>query len=516
MNFEKDLYEAIEPSKIKQDIDERRLYGSDLFFWQNNFLPDFIVKPNNENEIISILKVAYKHNRSIYSRGGGMSYTNAYGPAYEGSIVIDLSGLNRIKEVNPVNRYITVETGCTWKQLTDALAPFEMTVDFPAPLSGNVSTIGGALSQGVPGNMSGVLGLELVMADGKILKTGSWSSKVNSSPFYRSFGPDLTGLFLGDSGIFGIKTKASIHIKKKLKGKAFASFNFNTYEDMAAAMIKLSPFDFITRRTGLDPYETQNIANIGLGDAINAVVKSYKESPTRLAGLKNSGELIKYGVNFLKSSQWTLHIKVENISDQAAEESLNIVRSICNSHGNEIPGVIPRARDAVGYSIRKFLGPNGERWVATSALFPIDRSVEIASEIQKFFKIRQKEMDNLQIRHSYITNFSQYYFLCEPCFYWNDQLSNLHLSHLNMREKKLFKNFNQNSEARDFIIKMRSDLREFFYKIGSVHVQIGDFYKLQDSLNDETLKLLKGIKSLVDEKSLLNTGKLDGIGETKK
>ena len=59
------------------------------------------------------------------------------------------------------------------------------------------------------------------------------------------------------------------HIKKKLKGKAFASFNFSTYEDMAAAMIKLSPYDFITRRTGLDPYETQNIPNVlrGIGRA---------------------------------------------------------------------------------------------------------------------------------------------------------------------------------------------------------------------------------------------------------
>ena len=87
-------------------------------------------------------------------------------------------------------------------------------VPYLGTLSGNWATVGGGLSQNATGMgrmtlAEHVLGLEVVLGDGRILRTGSWATK-NTAPFYRYNGPDLTGMFLCDSGAFGIKTKVHL------------------------------------------------------------------------------------------------------------------------------------------------------------------------------------------------------------------------------------------------------------------------------------------------------------------
>jgi D-lactate dehydrogenase (cytochrome) len=387
-----------------------------------------------------------------------------------------------------------------------------MAVDFPAPLSGSHSTVGGALSQNVPGSMQGVLGLEVVLADGTLVRTGSWGNGDAARPFFRNYGPDLTGLFLGDSGTLGVKTGAALHLKHKSAGAAYGSFAYETYEDLAATMIELAPYDFITRRTGLDPYETRNITRVGMGDAVKAVLKVAGHEDNTLAGFREAARMVAQGRSFLDGVQWSFHIKVESVSNAAAAEGLEIARRICAKRGQELPAILPRAREAVGFSIRKFLGSDGERWVASSALWPIDRAVEIATAVQGFFAERQDEMDRLGITHSYITNFSQYYFLCEPCFYWRDELSPLHLRNLPADDAARFGKFQPNPEARAAVMRIRTELRDFFHGLGSIHVQIGEFYRYQDVLMPQTRDLLGRLKSALDPDNRLNPGKLDGIG----
>lgn len=504
--------EGIGADGVFADHEERAAIGSDLFFWEGIVPPACIARPTSSQQVAELVQAANQFERPLYLRGGGMSYTNAYGPTQPDSLLLDLSTLNMVAEVDPVNRFIVVEAGCTWKQVVDALAPHNLLVDFPAPLSGSHSTVGGALSQNVPGNMQGVLGLEVVLADGSIVRTGSWSAAVESRPFYRNYGPDLTGLFLGDNGTLGIKTRVALHLKHKPAGAAYGSFAFETYEDLTATMIELAPYDFITRRTGLDPYETRNISRVGMGDAIKAVTQVAAQEQSTISGFKEAVKMISQGRSFLDGVAWSLHMKVEGVNAAAAADGLEIARQACLKRGRELPAILPRAREAVGFSIRKFLGADGERWVATSALWPIARAVEIATAVQGFFAERQKEMERLGIAHSYITNFSPYYFLCEPCFYWRDQLSALHLQNLSPAEAARFNAFEPNPEARAAVIRIRGELRDFFQGLGSIHVQIGEFYGFQDELIPETRQLLQRLKAALDPDNRLNPGKLDGIG----
>ena len=497
---------------LRYGNDANAWLAHDVFFWDNVKTPACIVRPTGAPQIAELLGVARQFNRPVYSRGGGMSYSNAYGPTEAGSILFDLSAMNAVREIDPVSRYVVVDSGCTWKQVVDAVSPHGMVVDFPAPLSGSHSTVGGALSQNVPGGMHGVLGVEVVLADGSIVRTGSWSLEQDPRAFCRDYGPDLTGLFLGDSGIFGIKTGVALHLKGKLDGAAYGSFAYETYEDMAATMMELAPFDFITRRTGFDPYETRNIAKVGLGDAIKTVLQVAAQEKNAVTGFKEAARMAIEGRNFLEGVKWSFHIKVEGASDRAAQDGLEIARRICVQRGRELPPILPRAREAVGFAIRKFLGKDGERWVTTSALWPIARAVEIATAVQGFFAQRQAEMDRLGIAHSYITNFGHRYFLVEPCLYWRDELSPLHLRNLAPDEAARFAKFEANLETRAAVIRIRHELRDFYRELGSIHVQIGEFYRFQDSLLPATRDLLKRLKVTLDPEFRLNPNKLDGIG----
>ncbi len=504
--------EAIVGSSAFTSVQDRATASHDLFFWEGIAPPACVARPTSSAEVSELIQAASRAGRPVYLRGGGMSYTNAYGPTQPDSLLLDLSTLASVIEIDPTNRFIVVESGCTWKQVVDALAPHNLLVDFPAPLSGSHSTVGGALSQNVPGGMQGVLGLEVVLADGSVLRTGSWSAGDNALPFYRNYGPDLTGLCLGDNGTLGVKTKVALHLKNKPMGAAYGSFAYETYEDLAATMIELAPFDFITRRTGLDPYETRNIARVGMGDAIRAVSQVAAQEQNPISGIKEAVKMISQGRDFLEGVAWSFHIKAEGVNTAAAEAGLEIARQVCLKRGRELPAILPRAREAVGFSIRKFLGADGERWVATSALWPISRAVEIATAVQGFFAERQPEMDRLGIAHSYITNFSPYYFLCEPCFYWRDKLSPLHLRNLSATEASRFEAFEPNPDARAAVIHIRGELRDYFQALSSIHVQIGEFYNFQDVLEPETRALLQRLKATLDPGNRLNPGKLDGIG----
>jgi len=509
--FLDDLLRIVGPEAVITAPTERAYYSHDLFFWEGRHDPLAVVRPSTRDQVPGIVRAAITADVALYARGGGMSYTNGYGPTTPRSIVLDLGGLNRIIAVDTVNRFIAVEAGCTWAQVVQALAPHNMVVDFAPPLSGSHSTVGGALAQNVPGGMQGVLGLEVVRASGDVLRTGSWAARKNGQPFLRTYGPDLTGLFLGDNGTFGIKLAAGLHLKHKAKAQAYASYAFETYEDMAATMIELSPYDFITRRTGLDPYESQSIAKVSLKNAVAAAAKIAGQEKGLTAGLKAMAEMAAGGLDFMAGVKWSLHLKVESHSERAAEDAIAIVKAIASKRGREFPAILPRAREAIGFSIRKFLGKDGERWIATSSLWPLGRAVEVARATEAFFAAHKADMDRHGVIYSYVTNFGQHYFLSEPCFYWRDEVTELHLRALPAEEAARFKTLSGPANARALVRSLRDKLRDLFFEMGAVHVQVGGFYDFTNAIEPATLHLLQDLKAALDPTGHLSPGKLGGL-----
>ncbi len=181
---------------------------------------DMIVRPETTEEVSEIVKIANKHKIHMVPRGGGADLVG--GSVTQGGILLDLTRMNRIIEINEDNYYCVVECGITWGALLSELQKKKLTTGIMGPGSGFSATIGGGLSNATVGFGStkyGVvpdicLGVEVVLPNpqGTILRTGAAANKY-AEPFCRyGVAPDFTGLFMGDVGTMGIKTKAFLKI----------------------------------------------------------------------------------------------------------------------------------------------------------------------------------------------------------------------------------------------------------------------------------------------------------------
>lgn len=498
--------EIVGADRVVTDRAERRYYSNDIFFWDDAEIAAVVVQPRNRDHVAAIVQTARDLGMAISTRGGGMSYTKGYVPVRADTVLIDLRGLDDIVEINDVDNTATVGAGCTWIKVADAVKAKGLTIAFSAPFSGIYSTVGGALSQNVPQGMDDVLGLEVVRADGSVVRTGSGGRTNDTNPFFRNYGPDLTGLFLGDGGAFGIKTAATLRLTRKPDGAAYGSFAFETYPEMAATMVALAGTGLVTGKgvVGLDPFKSQNVAKVGFKQAI----KTLGEVAKAKGGLRETIKMAAAGRNFMEGVKWSLHFTTTGVNDDAAEATLSRVRERCLERGREIPNILPMAMSVSGFSVRGFLGGDGQRWVPTNSMFPLSKAVEVAKAIPAFFDSHRADMDRHGMYESYMTNFNERFFMCEPSFYWHDEVSELHLRHLDKESADRFRNKPANPEARAFAQKLRTGLRDRMFDLGAVHVQLAKFYRFEESLEPETWRLIRELKALFDPDGILNPGNL--------
>ncbi len=191
---------------------------------------DIIVRPKTTEEVAAIVKIANKHKIPITPRGGGADLVG--GSATDKGILMDLTRMNQVVEINEKDFYCVVECGITWGDLVSHLHPKGLTTGVLGPGSGYSATIGGGLSNSTAGfgsTKNGLvpeicLGVEVVLGDGTIIKTGAAANKY-AKPFCRyGVAPDFTGLFMGDVGAMGIKTKAYLRLYPLAPFKARRDF----------------------------------------------------------------------------------------------------------------------------------------------------------------------------------------------------------------------------------------------------------------------------------------------------
>lgn len=174
-------------------------------------MPVAVAIPANTDQISKLLEYCQQHSVPVVARGGGTSLTGS-SVSVKGSVVISMSRFNRILETALADMYVIAEPGVRVEELNAHLASLGFMYP-PDPASALAATVGGTISTnagGLRASMYGttknwILGLEVVLPNGKIIRTGGKVLK-------RTLGYDLTALMVGAEGSLGIVTKAVLKI----------------------------------------------------------------------------------------------------------------------------------------------------------------------------------------------------------------------------------------------------------------------------------------------------------------
>lgn len=200
-------------------------------------MPEYVVRPKSPTEVSRILDLSSKFEVPVTARGAGTGLAGGAVPV-KGGIVLDMSGMNRIIEIDVDNLQVAVEPGVVLDKLNLALRPHGFFFP-PDPGSSAMCTIGGLISNNGSGMRcvkygtcrNYVLDLEVVLADGRIINTGSKMLK-------SSAGYDLTRLMIGAEGTLGVITEIVLKIIPLPESRKLVIASFETAETAGKAVIK--------------------------------------------------------------------------------------------------------------------------------------------------------------------------------------------------------------------------------------------------------------------------------------
>ncbi|MDR5695827.1 MAG: FAD-linked oxidase C-terminal domain-containing protein [Armatimonadota bacterium] len=211
----RELEGIVGPAHLLVQPEDVLVYEQDGYVLSRS-LPDAVVLPGSTEEVRAVVRVAREHGVPVVPRGAGTGLAGGAIPV-GGGIVLVLTRMNHILEIDPRGRLAVVEAGVINADLNAAVAPYDLFFA-PDPGSQAASTIGGNIANNAGGphclaygvTTNHVLGVEVVLADGSVVWLGG---KTLESPGY-----DLTGLLVGSEGTLGIVTKAVVRLMRKAEG----------------------------------------------------------------------------------------------------------------------------------------------------------------------------------------------------------------------------------------------------------------------------------------------------------
>lgn len=230
------LIELVGADNYSEDLIDLVTYSYDAS--QHSSRPFCALWPQSAEQISRILVLANETHVPVIPRGAGTGLSGMAVPIKSG-IVLDLSHMNKIIKVSIEDRLAIVEPGVVYASLEKALAQYGFFFP-PDPASGKVSTLGGNVATnagGVKGAKYGttrdyVLALQVVLPDGRIMRTGSRAMKSVS-------GYDLTRLFVGSEGTLGVVTEITLKINPRPTATSTASATFGNLEDAGRAVSQI-------------------------------------------------------------------------------------------------------------------------------------------------------------------------------------------------------------------------------------------------------------------------------------
>jgi glycolate oxidase subunit GlcD len=260
-----ELLELLNPESVSNSPETLAAHSGDKWFAAE--APEVVVFARSTSEVSKLLKFASARSVPVTARGAGFGYVGSCVPAKRG-IALSLMQMNRIKEINFPDAVAIVEPGVITVELKTAARAQKLFYP-PDPASmkdcsigGNVATNAGGprcLKYGV--TRSYVIGLEVVLANGDVLRTGGRVHK-NKTGF------DLIGLFVGSEGMLGVVTEITLRLLPLPPARATLSVAFAKMSEAAASVQEIFANGFLPAALEIADSFTLEAARKDCGHAI--------------------------------------------------------------------------------------------------------------------------------------------------------------------------------------------------------------------------------------------------------
>jgi FAD/FMN-containing dehydrogenase len=506
------LTAALPEGRLSVDAARRALFGHDVM--TAGATPAVVVRPETVEELQAAVAAAHAARAPVTVRGGGASYTQGYAPRDEGGLALDMTGLNRIVEIDATARTCTVETGVTWAQLDAALAPLGLRAPFWGPYSGLVATIAGSLSQHAVSMGTGLfetsatapISLDVVDGRGRLIRTAK------DGAFLRAHGPDMTGLFLGDCGALGVKARATLRLMRRPTHVAACSFAFRDFAALVAAGHEVAGRSLASEMLGLDPEIQKGFLGQLTPKKFAATAQAiWSTAPGPIeaaAALLRAATAVR---DFLGEPNYAFHVTVEGWSKAEVAAKVASVRAIAKDHGVEVANAAPLAlRGAPFAPLAPVLAPDGFRWLPTHGVFSWAKLADWHAAFESFVAERRAELDARRIRITrMLMPIGTTAFLYEPTMYWPDGRTIVQQALAPPEHYAATPVLADDPETRAFVFATRKALTGLMQTHGAQHFQLGKWYPYADTLPDGGRALLLALKSELDPAGILNPGALE-------
>lgn len=480
-------------------------------------LPTGVVRPESVAELIDTARALFGAGHRIFLRGGGLSYIDCFRPDTPDSVVLDLGALDGVEEINARDGYVIVQPGCRWKTLHAALKTQGQRARFWGTFPGAVSTVGGSIAQdachygsaesGAAGES--VLGVEVLLPTGELIRTGAWARR-GGTPFARSFGPDLTGLFVNDSGALGLKTRIALRLRPypaHVRGVSIGYVSLGTLlRDMeAVGPLRLADNVVFDRRLCLARFSPERIRQMA------------RQAPTLLAGQAGIPARLRLalaGARGLVSDYtrfaFVAHFTIEGDSAGLMREKVRLFRSRLSGEGRRLAPLFPLAMAAEPFSPPgTILGPSGEIAAPVHAKLAFSAVAACDAAITAMLSEEAEAMQLCGVWSGLILELiGSHEMLYEPIFYLRGPL-NAQQAWLTGRPAG--DATPEAAAARDVVERLRARCFRIFAEHGAAHFHLGAEIPFGTELLPGTRALLHGLRQCIDPRGLLNQTALAGL-----
>jgi len=508
------LAEIVGPDHVLDSDEDRLFYAQDIFS-AGQERPQCIVRPVSVDELQRCVALCNALALPIIPRGAGMSYTSGYLTDRAGSVTFDLTRMNRILQVNPQDMTVTVEAGCTWRALREALAPHGLRTPYWGPVSGGKATVGGVVSQNstfwgaIRGGAvaSHVLGLDVVLADGTLLSTGARGGRDPDNAFFRHYGPELTGLFTGDCGALGIKARITLPLEDVPACQQAISLGFDDPFAMLAAVSEMTRRQLVTEVAFFDQVHQQARVS-GARMSLRQMLASFM-AVARSEGPVAALAMAAHGKNFLADLACSLHLITEGKTRHELARCLSGIKAIAaRNNGQLVPATIGQVLAADPFPPPD-MSLTAARFLPVHAIVPHSLAPVVYREALALFAANAQACRDLGVAQGMFGGAAgQGTILIETTWHWKGAFLEAHPRLFEKDHASFAAGLPPAPEAAALVDRMADEMIEMFAAHGAAHYQIGRRYPFNRYRGAANWGWLQQIKAMADPKGVMNPGAL--------